>query len=125
LDAPVYNPDEYTYYIGNFETNATDEFSAMVFPEEEGTFEGNIVFSYIDGDNRESSVEVPFSVEVGPAIEMPIMDDPGMYEEPKEPFGDKVKRNLVSIILGVVVIGEGVALFRMKRKQKAEEELMQ
>lgn len=116
--------EESTYYVGTFEAGSTDEFNASIFPAEEGVLSGNVVFSYIDGDNQESSLEMPFTAEIGPAIPYEPMD-PGMMEEPQESFIKKLGKHAVTIVLAVVIIAQAVILIRIKRKAKADEELMQ
>ena len=82
-------------------------------------------FTYIDGDNQEASMEVPFSIEIGPEIVYePIMPEMPI-EPPKETFASKIKNHLLDIILVAVIIAQGAMLFKIKRKEKAEEELMQ
>ena len=44
--------------------------------------------------------------------------------EPEPTFADKLKSNLLTIIIGIVAIAEGAVLFKSKRKAKAEEELI-
>ena len=97
----------------------------MIYPEVEGTLSGNIRISYIDGDNQEVIIDEPFSSEIGPAIDYSAMMEPTMpMPEPEPTFVDKLKSNLLTIIIGIVAIAEGAVLFRSKRKAKAEEELI-
>lgn len=118
------NTDDAIYYVGTFEPGTTDQYNGMLFPEEEGTLTGSVQFTYIDGDNQEAMLEIPFTVEVGPEIIMEPMD-PDMMEMPQESFFSKIQRHLLSIVLAVVIIVQGIVLFKIKRKAKAEEELMQ
>ena len=125
LDGDVPGKGENVYYIGNFNVGDSDEYSAMIYPEVEGTLSGNIRISYIDGDNQEVIIDEPFSSEIGPAIDYSAMMEPTMpMPEPEPTFVDKLKSNLLTIIIGIVAIAEGVVLFRSKRKAKAEEELI-
>jgi hypothetical protein len=50
----------------------------------------------------------------------PVMPMP----EPEPTFAEKLKSNLLTIIIGIVAIAEGAILFKSKRKEKAEEELI-
>ena len=125
LDGDVPGKGENVYYIGNFNVGDSDEYSAMIYPEVEGTLSGNIRISYIDGDNQEVIIDEPFSSEIGPAIDYSAMMEPTMpMPEPEPTFVDKLKSNLLTIIVGIVAIAEGAVLFRSKRKAKAEEELI-
>ena len=125
LDGDIPGKGENVYYIGNFNVGDTDEYSAMIYPENEGILAGNIRISYIDGDNQEVIIDEPFSSEIGPAIDYSAMMEPVMpMPEPEPTFAEKLKSNLLTIIIGIVAIAEGAILFKSKRKEKAEEELI-
>jgi len=125
LDGDIPGKGENVYYIGNFNVGDSDEYSAMIYPEAEGTLSGNIRISYIDGDNQEVIIDEPFTSEIGPAIDYSAMMEPEMpMPEPEPTFADKLKSNLLTIIIGIVAIAEGAVLFKSKRKAKAEEELI-
>lgn len=125
LDGDIPGKGENVYYIGNFNVGDTDEYSAMIYPENEGILAGNIRISYIDGDNQEVIIDEPFSSEIGPAIDYSAMMEPVMpMPEPEPTFAEKLKSNLLTIIIGIVAIAEGAILFKGKRKAKAEEELI-
>ena len=111
------------YYVGNFDAAASDSFSGSFYPSEEGVINGNIVLSYRDADNQEVRLEQPFTVEIGPAIEMPEMD-PSMFEPPKESLLSKIKSHLVTIVLVSVIVVLLIVIIRDKRKAKRDEELM-
>ena len=125
LDGDIPGKGENVYYIGNFNVGESDEYSAMIFPEVEGTLAGNIRISYIDGDNQEVILDEPFSSEIGPAIDYGAMMEPVMpMPEPEPTFVDKLKSNLLTIVVGIIAIAEGAVLFKSRRKAKAEEELI-
>ena len=125
LEGDIPGKGENVYYIGNFNVGDSDEYSAMIYPEVEGTLSGNIRISYIDGDNQEVIIDEPFTSEIGPAIDYSAMMEPTMpMPEPEPTFADKLKSNLLTIIIGIVAIAEGAVLFKSKRKAKAEEELI-
>ena len=125
LDGDIPGKGENVYYIGYFNVGDTDEYSAMIYPENEGILAGNIRISYIDGDNQEVIIDEPFSSEIGPAIDYSAMMEPVMpMPEPEPTFAEKLKSNLLTIIIGIVAIAEGAILFKSKRKEKAEEELI-
>ena len=125
LDGDIPGKGENVYYIGTFNVGESDEYSAMIFPEVEGTLTGNIRISYIDGDTQEVIVDEPFSSEIGPAIDYGAMMEPMMpMPDPEPTFVDQLKSNLLTIIVGIIAIAEGAILFKGKRKAKAEEELI-
>lgn len=116
--------DSSVYYIGNFDAAASDSFSGSFYPMEEGTVTGNVVLSYRDADNQEVRLEQPFSVEIGPAIEMPAMDPNMMVEPPQESFFSKIKAHAVTIVLVAIILVLAGIIIKDKRKAKADEELM-
>lgn len=125
LDGDIPGKGENVYYIGTFNVGDSDEYSAMIYPEVEGTLTGNIRISYIDGDNQEVIIDEPFTSEIGPAIDYSAMMEPVMPEpEPEPTFVDTLKNNLLTILVAIIAIVEGAVLFKNKRKAKAEEELI-
>lgn len=125
LDGDVPGKNDNVYYIGTFNVGDSDEYSAMIYPEEEGTLTGNIRISYMDGNNQEVIMDEPFSSEIGPAIDYSAMMDPMISEpEPEPTFVDNLKSHLLTIIIAIVAIAEGAVLLKGKRKAKAEEELI-
>ena len=68
-------------------------------------------------------IRIPFSCEIGPMIEYEPVDMP---MEPIEEPGllDQLRQHWLPLVLGLVIIAQGVVLFRMKKKAKAEEELI-
>lgn len=125
LDGDIPGKEENVYYIGTLNVGESDEYSATIYPETEGVLAGNIRISYIDGDNQAVIIDEPFSSEIGPAIDYSAMMGPEMpMPEPEPTFVEKLKSNLLTIIIGIIAIAEGVVLFKGKRKAKAEEELI-
>lgn len=117
--------DEQVYYMGTFNAGESDEYTATIFPSEEGTLTGNIVISFIDANHQNTTMEIPVSMEVGPMIEYDMPDDFGPMPEPeKESPLKAVKDNLLTILVGLIAIVEGAVLFKNNRKKKAEEELL-
>jgi len=124
LSGDLAKDDEQVNYIGTFNAGESNEYSASVVPTEEGILTGNIVISYVDANHQDCSMEIPVSIEVGPAIDYPEID-PGMMPEPEKPNPIALlKEKLPIIILALIAIIEGAMLFLNKRKQKAEEELL-
>lgn len=125
LDGDLAAEDEQVYYMGTFNAGESDEYSATIFPSEEGTLTGNIVISFIDANHQNTTMEIPVSMEVGPMIEYDMPDDFGPMPEPeKESPLKAVKDNLLTILVGLIAIVEGAVLFKNNRKKKAEEELL-
>lgn len=124
LEGDIPGKEENVFYLGTFNAGESNEYSASIIPEEEGVLEGTIQMSYIDADNQNAMLEIPFSCEVGPMIEYEPVDVP--MDIPMEEPGllDKLAQNWLTIVLAVVIIAQGVILFRMKKKAKAEEELI-
>lgn len=123
------------YYIGTMETGMSDYYQAMVIPQAEGELTGMVVFSYIDNNNKEVRVEEPFTIQVQSQPEMPMEGEvgPGGFEgKPGMPmgpdgamgggFGQKLKNNWKAIVLLVIVLIQGIFIWRLKRKVKANGE---
>ena len=123
LEGDVPGKEENVFYLGTFNAGESNEYSASIIPEEEGTLAGTIQMSYIDADNQNAMLEIPFSCEIGPMIEYEPVDMP---MEPIEEPGllDQLRQHWLPLVLGLVIIAQGVVLFRMKKKAKAEEELI-
>jgi hypothetical protein len=123
-----------TYYVGNFETGMSDYYQAIVIPQEEGEIQGAVIFSYIDNNNQEVRIEEPFTLMVEGAPEMPDMEmgpdgmplgPDGMPIRPEVSQGgflSKLKGNWLVVLLGLAVIGQGIFIWRLKRKINANGE---
>lgn len=123
LEGDVPGKEENVFYLGTFNAGESNEYSATMIPEQEGTLAGSIQMSYIDADNQTVTMEIPFSSEIGPMIEYEPMDIP---IEPEEQPGllDKLKQHWLTIALGIVILVQAMMLFRIRKKAKAEEELI-
>ncbi len=124
MEGDIPGKEENVYYLGTFNAGESNEYSATIIPEMEGALSGSIQMSYIDADNQNVSMEIPFSCEIGAAIDYGNMTDLPM--EPIEEPGllDKLKQHWLPILLGVIILLQAVVLIRIKRKAKAEEELI-
>lgn len=122
------------YYIGNLETGMSDYYQAMAIPQGEGEVAGMVVFTYIDNNNKEVRFEKPFTLQVEGQPE-PLMGGemgpegkPGMPGSPMGPDGSpgnflaKLKNNWKAIVLLFVVLIQGVFIWRLRRKVKANGE---
>lgn len=124
-----------TYYIGNLEIGINDFFQGMIIPQNEGPIEGKLVFSYIDNNNKDVREEKPFTIDIQARTEMM----PGQGQEMIGPDGkagvmpgkgmpvnnggfvDNLKKKAPIGLLAIVIILEGIYIWRLKRKKSNEE----
>ena len=81
--------------------------------------EGVVTFTYEDAAGNAQFIEVPFTFE---AMEMPVWDDPGIYEEPT--VEEAIPWSLIIAAIALVVIIVAVIVIRKilkRRKEKALE----
>lgn len=123
LDGEIPGKEDNVYYLGTFNAGESNEYTATIVPDTEGTLSGNIQMSYTDADNQNVSMVIPFSCEVGPAIDY---GDGDMPEEPEQgpSLLQRIRQHWLPIVLGVVILAQAIVLFRMKRKAKEDEELI-
>jgi len=121
-----------SYFVGNLEIGASDFFQGSVIPESEGTLEGKLVFSYIDNNNQTVREETPFTMEIqnrpegmpgkegemmGPAGPVKVL--PGKNGLPQQGgLLTKGKALAVPLLLFLVIAGEGLYIWRLKKKKK-------
>ncbi len=124
MEGDIPGKEENVFYLGTFNAGESNEYSATIIPEEEGVLTGTIQMTYIDADNQNAMLELPFSCEIGPMIEYEPTDMP--MDMPMEEPGllDKLKQHWLPMVLALVIVVQGVILFRIKKKAKAEEELI-
>lgn len=65
-----FRKEQAVYFVGNLQIGASYYYQGIIHPEQEGTLEGKLIFSYLDNRNREVRLEKPFSVEVQAGGEM-------------------------------------------------------
>jgi hypothetical protein len=113
------------YFVGNFETGRSDYYSGVLIPNEPGSVEGRILFTFEDALGNVVELEQLINVE---AVEMDMnmnmnMEDgympegagagmPSFEEEPSQGipwFG---------YVIGVVVVIGGIIVWMRKRKKK-------
>lgn len=117
--------EQASYFVGNLEIGQSDFYQGIIYPQQEGLLEGELVFSYIDHHNQEVQVREPFQVQVegrpmgkeGPEGMPPEMDYPG------QPGGSRTKTFL---LVGLVVVAAAAVFFFLRRRarRKAEEEFL-
>lgn len=123
-----------TYYVGTFDIGISDYFQGDIIPQEPGTLEGKLVYTYIDNNNKDVMVEEPFTIEIeerptpppGSEGEMGPdgMGGPGMGDMPGDPgasFVAKLKAKAFNVVLGMVILFEAIYIWRLKKKKKEEE----
>jgi len=121
-----FRKEQASYYVGNLQIGASDFYQGIIYPENEGSLSGKLVFSYIDNNNKEVRVEEPFELNVQPMVPMepfPGEKFPG-NREPGMPGGpaSRGKLTLLYIILpAAAALAAGSYLWRRKIKKKNEE----
>jgi len=112
-----------SYYVGNFESGRTDFYDVTITPMTAGTQTGSVLFSFEDANGKPVEVRKEFTLNVmemvqeGPMLDengMPINPDMGM---PGMPGGTPKTGVWVYIVIGVVVLGIGAAVFIILRKR--------
>lgn len=119
-------------YLAKLAIGATNSYAGMIIPQEEGTIEGKLIFSYTDNNNQTVTDEHPFSMNVM-AMTEPEMGEGGMVGPDGEILGpdgkpiggsigllDRAKQNWLPIVLGLAILGEAGYILRIKRKAKEE-----
>lgn len=120
-------------YLAKLAIGATNSYAGMIIPQEEGTLEGKLIFSYTDNNNQVVTREHPFTMNVGPAMDM--NPDGGMIGPDGKPLGPDgmpmddgsgsglggfFKQHWLSIVLIAGLLGEAIYIIRIKKKAKEE-----
>lgn len=112
--------DNLNYYLGNFESGASDMFNAIIYPNEPGEMEGKLVFTYEDSTGEEKVEEREFSIMVEDA---PAYED-GEYEDGYPGGGDEsIFKKPLFWIIAAIVVAVIVFIVRKIRKNKSKEGL--
>lgn len=116
-----------SYFVGNFEAGRSEYYSAEAIANEEGTFEGKLIYTFEDALGNVSTHEEPFSYTV---VGAPAFDEYGdmnggmgeefPMEEPKS--GLPVDKIVIGVIALVVIVG-GFIFRKKRKKRKLEMEL--
>lgn len=121
-----FRKEQASYYVGNLQIGASDFYQGIIYPENEGSLSGKLIFSYMDNNNREVRVEEPFELNVQamggmepfPGENFPEQRDPGYPGGPVS----RGKGLLIYIIPPVVLaLSVGIYLWRRKIKKDNEE----
>lgn len=114
---------ENSSYIGNFEPGQSDEYSISFTPEEEGEFQGKLIFEYQNPVGEIEVKELDFSYFVLPASEKPAENlEGGDMPFPMQPEEEASGTNwtlILGIALGVLVLAGIVAAFVAKNRKYA------
>jgi len=118
-----------SYFVGNLGIGSSDYYQGIIYPDREGTLEGELVFSYIDNNNREVRVLEPFQIEISSMMDMDMFPGgelDGRYPPGAEPgpggFKGQVMKWLWLIILVVVAGGVGGFLLHRRAAKKRDAE---
>ncbi len=79
-----FHKEQAAYFVGNLQIGQSDYYQGIIYPDKEGTLKGELIFSYLDNNNREARVIKPFQVEVQAG---PEMGGPFEREMPPYPGG--------------------------------------
>lgn len=113
--------DNTLYYVGTLEKGISDYYQGRIIPNEEGSLEGKLVFTYLDAGNEEVRLEKDFSIEIMPMMDIEPSPD-GM--DPNFPggndFKEPMKINWVYLIFGIAIIGQAFVIFKMKKDKSKE-----
>ena len=109
--------DTPTYYKGNFQPGASDNFSCNITPEFKGKKRFTLTFSFEDSTGQNQSVIRDYEFDVSDDM---MGDDENMdYEEPKSPI---FKKLIVAIVAIAALGGGGFYLKKRHDKKKQEDE---
>jgi hypothetical protein len=116
-----------SYYVGRLEPGMSDYFQGLAIPAGEGTLEGKIVFSYIDGNNQEVRREEPFSIplmvmEQDPALEEgQLPPEMGGPRQPGPGAGEGLTTGQSLLLLALMAVGGFIYKRRLIAQQKKRE----
>jgi hypothetical protein len=120
--------EQASYFVGNLEIGNSDYYQGIIYPDKEGTLEGELIFSYIDNNNREVQVTEPFQIEVTSMEENGFASGdmlPGEMQRPGSPprggGNGGIKFHWIIIALAVVAGIAGLLLRRRILKKRDEE----
>lgn len=119
-----FNTENGQYYVGNFESGASDYFDGSVIAMEEGPLKGEIVFTYEDPTGETQELRESFNFQV---MDMPPMEE---FPEDYDPEMDGQSSGIMGILKSkwlwiplILIALIGGALFLKKRKDKKDEEM--
>lgn len=114
---------EMNSYIGNVESGSSDSFDATLTPTEEGMLQGTAKITYEDPNGDTQEIIKEFSCEVLPAVDIDV-GMPNPDELPPEEGGGFPVWGIWLIVLVVVGVGVGAALFIRKKKAAKRQALL-
>ncbi|GAB6106259.1 COG1361 S-layer family protein [Fusibacter bizertensis] len=117
--------NEGSYFVGNFDAGKSEYFSAQVFANEVGTFDGKLIYTFEDALGNVSTHEEPFTYTVS---EMATYEENngGQMPNPEMPVEESKGMPIWQIIVAAVVVLAIIAFIIRKvlkaRKLKKEME---
>jgi hypothetical protein len=113
------------YYVGRLDIGASDSYSGMIVPKEEGVLTGTLVFSYMDNNNQPVRQEYPFEVNVREVQPVDMggingMPGDGMDMAPGNPVLGFLKGHWLELAVGVVALAELIYILRTRKKAREE-----
>lgn len=121
-----FHKEQAAYFVGNLQIGQSDYYQGIIYPDREGPLQGELIFSYLDNNNREVQVVESFSIEVQAGGEMR-----GPFDGDKPPHlldpanGAGPGRKLYYYIGAAALLLAAVAVIILRRRaRKAGEELL-
>ena len=121
----AFRKEQASYFVGNLGIGMSDYYQGIIYPEQEGTLEGELIFSYLDNNNREVQVVEPFQLEVMPMMErepFPEGEMPPGAKGPGEPGEGGSKKYIWLVIVLLIAAAAGGFFLRRRALRKRNEE---
>lgn len=118
-----FRKEQASYFVGNLQIGSSDFYQGIIYPEKEGEISGNLIFSYIDNNNREVQVVEPFALEVQPMMPMEEFpgDMPPDHHDRQGGFSGIINSYGLIILLAIAALAFGIFFWRKRIKKKNEE----
>ncbi|HHU77233.1 MAG TPA: hypothetical protein GXZ24_10175 [Firmicutes bacterium] len=119
-----FRKEQASYFVGNLGIGMSDYYQGIIYPEEEGLLEGELIFSYIDNNNQEVQLREPFQLNV-----MPMMEE-GFHEgemHPGMPGAEDYVGNRGRLwLIAILVVAAAASAFFLRRRalRKRHKEFM-
>ena len=109
-----------TYYVGNLASGKSDYYNWQFYPQEAGTIEGTVTFTYEDAAGNQMELVEPFSFEVAEPF-IPDMPDEPMPADPVSamPMWQKIAIG-VACVAGVIIVVKLIKRHKAKKQEALE-----
>lgn len=109
-----------TYYVGNLASGKSDYYNWQFYPEEAGTIEGTVTFTYEDAAGNQMELVEPFSFEVAEPF-IPDFPDEPMPADPVSamPMWQKIAIG-VACVAGVIIVVKLIKRHKAKKQEALE-----